>query len=494
MKQSPTIILAVLLFCTLFAYSGCDCDDDDDPSTGSGQANDDDDDGTPDDDNDDFSPDDDDDDTTDDDDDFTPVDDDDDTPEDWPEQPPEPSNENGVFVAITGDDSYPGTMSKPKRTVQAGANLAAATGKVVFVAQGTYQENVTTAASLYGGYEAIGWTRNPRNYPTIIEAKEKTFAVRFYRETTLTVEGFGLTGKAMYDYENERINLFTVIINAGRVRLRDNIITTPDCLEPEAEMDVYSHGVAIHGGLARLERNTIITGKTGAFGYGILAPVFIDGLSQAQVIRNILIAQQGNFLATGVFVGYAAQATLINNVMRTAYSPLAVGMYALGDTLTLHNTLFPGTGQFAMGAWLPGGAHILGNNIIMSGTGIIEAYCLVTQTYLLPTFDLFGNDFYNQMGGMLINGSGDSLYTADEINACEWRECESAVGNIAQEPMLTGDYYAHLAEGSPCIDAGIDPTPWYDRPEVFYDFEGDARPSGAGWDIGMDEYIAARQP
>ena len=40
----------------------------------------------------------------------------------------------------------------------------------------------------------------------------------------------------------------------------------------------------------------------------------------------------------------------------------------------------------------------------------------------------------------------------------------------------------HLKPGSPAIDRG---SP-IDAPN--YDFEGDPRPAGSGYDIGMDEY------
>ena len=55
-------------------------------------------------------------------------------------------------------------------------------------------------------------------------------------------------------------------------------------------------------------------------------------------------------------------------------------------------------------------------------------------------------------------------------------------GNISANPLLVfGDI--HLSAGSSCIDAGTctgaPPT----------DFEGDPRPSGAGCDIGADEFV-----
>jgi hypothetical protein len=52
-------------------------------------------------------------------------------------------------------------------------------------------------------------------------------------------------------------------------------------------------------------------------------------------------------------------------------------------------------------------------------------------------------------------------------------------GDESDDVFVLGDY--HLLPGSPCIDAGTSEN----APAT--DFEGDARPQGAGYDIGADE-------
>jgi len=57
-------------------------------------------------------------------------------------------------------------------------------------------------------------------------------------------------------------------------------------------------------------------------------------------------------------------------------------------------------------------------------------------------------------------------------------------GNIDADPLFldpeNGDF--HLTLGSPCIDTGTSVG------APLFDFEGDPRPLGDGYDIGADEY------
>ena len=75
---------------------------------------------------------------------------------------------DGIFVSGIGDDSNPGTMALPKRTLAAGVSTAAAQGKDVYVTKGVYPEtlNVANGVSVYGGYDA-SWQRSPANVTKI---------------------------------------------------------------------------------------------------------------------------------------------------------------------------------------------------------------------------------------------------------------------------------------------------------------------------------------
>lgn len=71
-----------------------------------------------------------------------------------------------------------------------------------------------------------------------------------------------------------------------------------------------------------------------------------------------------------------------------------------------------------------------------------------------------------------------------EVTYCDVQGGYSGEGNIDADPRFVdsgaGDY--HLKSDSPCIDTATATG----APDI--DFEGDPRPLGAGWDIGVDEF------
>ena len=75
------------------------------------------------------------------------------------------------FVSPTGDDSNPGTMDQPFRTVQKGVNQAQTDSRRdVLVAQGVYAENVTLldGVNLYGGYSQDFMQRDPSQFEAVL--------------------------------------------------------------------------------------------------------------------------------------------------------------------------------------------------------------------------------------------------------------------------------------------------------------------------------------
>jgi hypothetical protein len=83
----------------------------------------------------------------------------------------------GIYVAKSGDDANAGTRAKPKLTIAAALTAAETAGSAVFVAEGVYTENVTLRTSVFGGYEAAGFTYDFVQHATELHAAYATAAL-----------------------------------------------------------------------------------------------------------------------------------------------------------------------------------------------------------------------------------------------------------------------------------------------------------------------------
>ncbi len=75
-----------------------------------------------------------------------------------------------------------------------------------------------------------------------------------------------------------------------------------------------------------------------------------------------------------------------------------------------------------------------------------------------------------------VQGGEDGIYLVPH-SALAWLD-----GNIAEDPLFVDEFDLHLSNRSPCIDAGMDSG-------VFSDVDGDDRPYGHGFDMGVDENV-----
>ena len=83
---------------------------------------------------------------------------------------------------------------------------------------------------------------------------------------------------------------------------------------------------------------------------------------------------------------------------------------------------------------------------------------------------------YGENACLIAEGGLDTL--ADQPG------CERASGNLIQDQLW--GWWDSVTAGSPLPDGGIDPAS--EGMGVFIDADGNARPNGAGWDIGAYEF------
>jgi hypothetical protein len=81
-------------------------------------------------------------------------------------------DDDSTFVHVTnaGQDSAPGTLVKPMRTIAAAVQRASAEGKTVLVAQGSYAPfTIQGGVNVFGGYRTDFRDRNSVLYPVVVE-------------------------------------------------------------------------------------------------------------------------------------------------------------------------------------------------------------------------------------------------------------------------------------------------------------------------------------
>jgi hypothetical protein len=132
------------------------------------------------------------------------------------------------------------------------------------------------------------------------------------------------------------------------------------------------------------------------------------------------------------------------------------------------------------------------NNILFADANADHRVALFTvepsDGYWLHGNDLFCGAQPCALVDVYSSSGVRSIPRLDEVEKCAWGDCVQAAGDISADPLLTGPNDFHLLAGSPCIDAGVDPTDWYTGQDVYLDLDGDTRPLGWTWDIGADEF------
>jgi hypothetical protein len=401
-----------------------------------------------------------------------------------------------------GDCSSP---ASPCGTITYGL-AQTASGDVVNVATGIYRENLrveaSTVLSILGGWDPTFATRDPVLHPTTIRAgkvnrpdytgRDRGLSVFAAGATIdLTLDGFVLTkgfaGSPLPDIMVQGPgNLLVPITPGGAIAglaNGDSILSlTLRHVAMSRNKDTYAGGAmylaAVDGSSltaslddVRVEHNTS-TGE--GSGIALVVP-FYPGETPAPAsvsltMVNSVLAHNVAKLANKALNGALSLAnvgpdgstvsadiessTITKNVFQTLPEPsnrlggagIYISLHAPQTPLhlTLRNSI----------AW--------GNKLTAAGTGA-DVFEFADPNFAQPgaTLDLDHSDV------------GDiALYTAT---------LNDLGGNVAVNPRLSSRYT--LSSGSPVIDVGTCAA----APPV--DFQGDPRPSGAGCDMGADEFV-----
>ena len=335
-----------------------------------------------------------------------------------------------VRVSTTGNDSNNGSSwALAKRTVQAAIDDACLQSGEVWVAAGTYFENITLrqCAYLYGGFggtETLRSQRKPSKFHTILDGKQAgSVVVITAGYLRSAIDGFDITnGKA--EYGGGILCSYSAFSTISNNRIYNNIAENED---------YYGYG----GGISCLEDSSpIITGNSiyknlADGGAGIAC---LDNKSSSIICRNWICENIANDSGAGICCYYGTVDVKDNVIVDNFAAENGGGIYFYDTNAAILNNT------------------ILGNTAV-DGSGIYTYKCKSGIANNIIAFNnnggLFCEFFYDEIPGLYNN----CLYENGMYN---YSGMPPGVGDIEADPKFFSRTFKdfRLAINSPCVDAG----------------------------------------
>ncbi len=394
----------------------------------------------------------------------------------------------------------------------ASALTAAGAGDEIWVAKGTYEENIAMAGgvSLFGGFigsEDYLAQQDPEIYVTIINGSASGSCVTLSGVSDVVLDGLTITGGSadqgggIYaenvtgssSIVNCLINGNSATNNGGGIYCSTCELTIKDTTFDSNDVtENYGGGLYCSGSQVMLDSCTFSKNTANKYGGGICGSSESDiTLTDCTFIRNESVEGYGGGMYCSESDFTLTNCTYTNNTVEM----YGGGIYCVGSSLTLVNctlsrnkaTEYYGGGIFSSDSTLGlTNCTLSGNETGDYGGGIYNLDSEVTLTNCILWGDLssgFGSEIYNIDSTVTISycdvegsgGSGDNWDTDTGVDSGS---------NIDANPIFAGSLDLHLEKNSPCIDAGSDADV-----DVNEDVDGDNRISGECVDMGSDEYV-----
>ncbi len=221
--------------------------------------------------------------------------------------------------------------------------------------------------------------------------------------------------------------------------------------------------------------STVLDGFTIRNGFSYEGGGIYCSLSSPTITNCTISANMADTDGGGIY-SYRSSPTITNCVISENFAVTRGSGIICGESTTITNCMVLGNS-----AGYEGGG-------ISCGDSTAIKYCTISGNYA------------GDIGGGVICGDSTAItncvvwgnfapirreihvdYGSPVITYSDVRRGWPGEGNIDANPLFRGEGDFHLTIGSPCIDSGTDAG-------VYTDIDGDARPLGAGFDMGADEY------
>ena len=384
---------------------------------------------------------------------------------------------------------------------------AAANGDLIRVASGAYSERltITKTVTLEGGWNESFTTRAPGT--SVIDAQRAGRVMTVLGLVSPTIDGFTITGGNAVTELSGAHQGGGVYIQTGGALLVNNIITNNLATTSAISTEVgFGGGVFVDSGRVVISANQIVSNVAGAAeagagtqGYG--GGVYASG--SPTLINNLIVNNHAR--TGGAFTGYGGGANVSNGVIRGNWfisnSASHGGGIAIADNSMFEGNLSRGTSggnhlvdvngtrrvanNFLLESNCPVAIGVHGSAEIVNNT-IVGCYDGVSLLSGAPVVS--NNLFYSNVTAILADTTPVLDYNGFWMNGTDFTVPTGTLTgthNVFSNPLFVdpaaGDY--HLQIGSPMIDRGTSAG----APST--DYDGQARPTGEGVDIGADEVV-----
>lgn len=390
-----------------------------------------------------------------------------------------PSDANGIFVSEFGNDSNPGTLASPVRSLPVGIALAENTDRAVYVSVGIFASaGLDITVPVQGGFA----------YDFLSRPAETEL------EGAILMNGLSSVGKP-YLSKFKNINTSDthgIFFNGGTFQWIPMVNDSEVEMRPAANQ--VQRAISVESGVGILHKSRVVnlpdvSGPLATLATGMYVADGASGIVSSSIITGSIWSDMYFFV--GVTAAPGGSVLVANSYLyATHFSVWNAAGETAGGSLTMVNS-YSATDGATIGTNINAGDYeevtIVNSMIISSNIAAI-----------VPPGSVLANNHIHSVFGLGAQVAGSSIWrsTADydqlvadgaSISDSNHTDC---IHNL-QLPAVQSQLYGlgTLRSISPCIDYGTNPLP-YTGPILTLqnrDQDGDPRPSNGAWDVGPDE-------
>jgi hypothetical protein len=427
-----------------------------------------------------------------------------------------PDDGSYVFLSPGGLDANEGTRGAPVKTLERALRLAHPRGAYVAAAAGAYDGTTVYdlggVVDVTGGLDDCDWAPIPG---------ERSSFTSTTGGTVLQVIGSGGVWGSNLEFAVDAACVgpcpAITITQNGRLQLLDsNVVCEPQtgpstaCIDAADAGEVRLDGTGVRVGARTADAVGIDYGTAaGGVLWLIDATIEVGGApnaialavtgGRANVYRTRLNVPSATTVGRGVDCDSIGASTLdlrgvwsrVRGIGALDAVRVAGGCRPTVVASTLDAQASVGGVARSLRVETHAGAPVfpLVNALMLAAGSDAAAFHLVPAIGVdYPPFELHGALIRAPV--MATAPTGTLAATGGDLLTCAWGGCGTFSQIIFDDPAWID---GHLTEASPCIDTGVDPTPWDAAGWTGADLDGEARPFAVtsvltDWDIGADEF------